>query len=47
MNYGSGHEVVDEFDEGTVTMPVKMFGAQVCQLVLGVHVVNGDLALLH
>ena len=47
IHCGSGLKVVDEFDEGEVTVLAWMFGAQVCKLILGVHVVDGDHALLH
>ena len=39
-------ELVDKFDEIAVTVLAKIFGAQVCQLIFGLDVVDTDLALL-
>ena len=38
-------KLVDELDEVTVTMLDMVLGAQVCQLILAVDVVDADLAL--
>ena len=38
-------ELVDELDEVTVTVFAMMLGAQVCQLILALDVVDADLAL--
>lgn len=45
--YESTLEVVDEFDEGTMMILSSMLGVQVSKLILGVHVINGALVLLH
>ena len=40
-------KLVDELDEVAVTVPVTVLGAQVCQLILALDVLDADLALLH
>lgn len=40
-------DIVDEFDEGSMTMLIQMLRALVYKLNLSVHVVDDDFALLH
>ena len=40
-------KLVDEFDEVAVTVLAKVLGAQVCQLILNLYVVEAELALFH
>ena len=40
-------KLVDELDDVAVEVLAKVFGAQVCQLILALDVVDADFALLH
>ena len=40
-------KLFDELDDVTVTVLAKVLGVQVCQLILGLDVLDADLALLH
>ena len=40
-------KLADEFNEVAVTVLAKVLGAQIHQLILGLDVVDADLALLH
>ena len=43
----SSLKLVDELDDVTATVLAKVLGAQIRQLILGLDVVDADLALLH
>ena len=43
----SSLKLVNALDEATVTVLAMVLGAQVCQLILALDVVDADLALLH
>ena len=43
----SSRKRIDELDEVAVTVLAMVLGAQVCQLILALDVVDADLALLH
>ena len=43
----SSLKLVNELDEVAVTVLAMVLGAQVCQLILALDVVDADLALLH
>lgn len=45
--YESSLEIVDDFDEGTMTMHAWMLHAQVCPLMVSAYEAEGDLAILH
>lgn len=47
IRFDSNLEVVDGFSGGKMMMLDSVLGAQVCRLILGVYVVDGDHALLH
>ena len=43
----SSLKLIDELDEVVVAVLPMVFGAQVCELILALDVVDADLALLH